>query len=87
MEENKISIGVALAPLVISVKEGKIGEAINLQLIEGLTPSGIVWRSAGVNGDIPVSDDNTVVFNSPGFYIPVILGHPQHKSYGITITE
>ncbi len=81
--EEKISIGVALAPLVVSNKTGKVGEKISLKLIEGLTPSGIVWRSNDI--DVPVLEDSSVIFSTPGFYIPVILGHPQHKSYGITI--
>jgi len=84
-DQGKISIGVSMAPLVVSQKEAKIGEKVNLTLIQGLTPSGIVWRADG--DDVPVLDDCTVIFSQPGFYIPVILGYPQHKSYGITVTE
>lgn len=84
-DQGKISIGVSMAPLVISQKEAKIGEIIHLTLIEGLTFDGIVWRSNG--NDVLVLQNNTVVFTEPGFYIPVILGYPQHKSYGITVSE
>lgn len=84
-EQGKISIGVGLMPLVVSEKQAKVGEPVSLKLISGLTPSGIVWRSGGI--DVPVSEDCTVTFDVPGFYIPVILGHPQHQSYGITVTE
>ena len=84
-EQSKINIGVSLAPLVVSVKETKVGEKVKLTLIQGLTPSGIIWRSN--DNDVPVLDDYTVIFLKPGFYIPVILGYPQHKSYGITVSE
>lgn len=83
---SKITIGVGLAPLVVSVKEAKVNETILLKLITGLTPSGIIWRSDDGN-EVRVNDDSTIVFTEAGFYIPVILGHPQHESYGITVSE
>lgn len=85
MAEQKISIGVGLMPLVVSQKHGKVGEVIPLKLIEGFTPAGIIWRGAGQ--DVPVLEDLTVVFSTAGTYIPVILGHPQHISYAIEITD
>ena len=83
-DSGKVSIGVGLMPLVVSVREAKVGEKISLKLIEGLTPSGIIWRSGSI--DVPVLDDSSVIFEKTGVYIPVILGHPQHISYSITIS-
>ena len=85
MENQKINIGVNFSPLVESVKTAKVGDKIVLKLISGLTPNGIIWRSN--DSDVPTLDDSTVIFNEPGIYIPVILGHIQHISYGITITN
>ena len=86
MEDNKnVSIGVGLSPLVISIKEGKVGDEISLILIEGLTYPYIIWRS-GTNHEVPVLPGNKVIFDEPGFYRPVIMGYQQHQSYGINVT-
>jgi hypothetical protein len=88
MSEQKITIGVGLMPLVVSQKEGRVGEVIQLKLIEGLTPAGIIWRNLSCAGqDVPTLENLTVVFQQAGTYIPVILGHPQHISYAIQITD
>ena len=83
MQEEHISIGVGLSPLVISVKTGIVGEKIALTLIEGLTYDGITWKSD--DNEVPTLETNEVIFDKPGFYKPVVLSYIQHESYGITI--
>ena len=83
-DNGKVSIGVQMAPLVVSNRTANVGEKVFLTLISGLVPSGIIWRSGSI--DVPVLEDSTVIFNEPGIYIPVILGYPQHISYSITVS-
>ena len=84
MTQEKINVGVSFAKLVISEHTAKVGEPVKLQLIEGLTPSGIIWRSGNI--EVPTPENLEIVFSQPGEYIPVILGCPQHKSYAIVVT-
>ena len=57
---EKVSVGVGLAALVKSVKTGVVGEKIKLELIDGLTNDGIIWRSD--DNEVPTLETNEVVF-------------------------
>ena len=85
-DSKQISIGVGIAPLVVSQRKAKVNEKVPLELISGLTPEGIIWRS-GEDVEVNVDEDISVTFTVPGFYRPVILGHLQHESYGIYVEE
>lgn len=84
-KDNSIRLGATLSPIIQSSDEVRVGDKLPLVLIQGLTYDQVIWKYGKI--EVLTSSDNTVTFDSIGFYIPEVQGHKLHSSYGVLVLE